>query len=55
MHDHVEEMVMATVRMGEHVRTMGRQVATVVFPEVMAGVIAIAIESRWELETAAAE
>ena len=43
MHEHVEEMVMATVRVGEHVRTMGRQAATVVFLEVIASVIAIAI------------
>ena len=28
-HDHIEEMVMATVLRGEHVQTMGRQAATV--------------------------
>jgi hypothetical protein len=44
-------MAMETVPMGAHVQTMGRQAATVVFPEVIASVIA----SRWELETAAAE
>jgi hypothetical protein len=37
--------------MGEHVQTMSRHAATVVFPEVIASVVA----SRWELETAAAE
>jgi hypothetical protein len=49
VHEHVEEMVMATVRMGEHVQTTGRQTVTVVLPEV----IAIVIASWWE--TAAAE
>jgi hypothetical protein len=48
-------MAMETVRMGAHVQTMGRQAATVVFPEVIASVIVIVIASRWELETAAAE
>ena len=43
VHEHVEEMVMATVRVGEHVRTMGRQAATVVLPEVIASEIVIAI------------
>jgi hypothetical protein len=45
VYENVEEMVMAmaTVRVGEHVQTMGRQAATVVFAEVMASVIAIAI------------
>ncbi len=28
-HNHIEEMAMATVLRGEHVQTMGRQVATV--------------------------
>ena len=42
---------MTTVRMGEHVQTMGRQAATVVFPEVIANVIAIA--SWWETVAAA--
>ena len=51
MHETLEEMVMATVRMGEHVQTMGRQAATVVFPEA----IAIAIASWWETALAAAE
>jgi hypothetical protein len=51
VYDDLEEMVMATVRMREHVQTMGRQAATVVFPEV----IAIAIASGWELETAPPE
>jgi len=40
-----EEMVMAMARTGEHIPTMGRQVATVAFAELIAGVIAIAI---WE-------
>jgi hypothetical protein len=44
VHENLEEMVMATVRMGEHVQTMGRQAATVVVPEV----IAIVIASLWE-------
>jgi hypothetical protein len=43
VYENLEEMVMATVRMGEHVQTMGRQAATVVFAEVIASVIAIAI------------
>ena len=43
VYDNIEEMVMATVRMGEHVQTMGKQAATVVFAEVIASVIAIAI------------
>ena len=57
MREHVEEMVMATVRMEEHVQTMDSQAATVVFPEVIARVIAIAIAivvATW-WETAAAE
>jgi len=37
-HENVEEMVMATVQMGEYVQTMGREAATVV---VIASVIAI--------------
>jgi hypothetical protein len=49
VYDHIEEMVMGTVRMGDHGQTMGRQAATVVFAGVIASVIAIAI---WE-ETAA--
>jgi len=51
VYDHREEMVMATVQMGEHGQTMGRQAATVVFPEVMASLIA----SKWKLETAVAD
>jgi hypothetical protein len=43
VYDNIEELVMATVRMGEHVQTMGKQAATVVFAEVIASVIAIAI------------
>jgi hypothetical protein len=53
VHENLEEMVIATVRMRGRVQTMGRQVATVVFPEVIASVIATAIASWWE--TAAAE
>jgi hypothetical protein len=34
---------MATFRMREYVQTMGREAATVVFAEVIASVIAIAI------------
>jgi len=45
VYDNLEEMVIATVRMGENVQTMGRQAATVVIAEVIASVIAIAI---WE-------
>jgi hypothetical protein len=45
VHEILEEMVMATVRMGEHVQTMGRQAATVVVPEVIAIVIASLRES----------
>jgi hypothetical protein len=44
VHEHVEEMVIETVRMGEHEQTM-RMASTVVFPE--------AVASWWE--TAAAE
>jgi len=44
-------MVMVTVRMGEHVQTMGRQAATVVLSEVMAMMIA---NANW-WETAASE
>lgn len=40
VHKHFEGTVMATVRMGEHVQTMGRQAVSVVFPEV--NVVAIA-------------
>jgi hypothetical protein len=40
-HENVEEMVMATVHMGEYVQTM--EAAIVVFAEVIASVIAIAI------------
>jgi hypothetical protein len=40
-HDNVEEMVTAIVQVGEHVQTMGREVATVVFAEEIASVIAI--------------
>jgi hypothetical protein len=42
---------MATVRMREHVQTMGRHAATVVFPEGIVSVVAVA--SWWE--TVAAE
>jgi hypothetical protein len=42
-HENFEEMVMATVQMGAHVQTMGREAATVVFAEVIASVTAIAI------------
>jgi len=47
-HETVEEMEMATFRMGEHAQTMRRRAATVVFPEVIASVIAIAIASNFE-------
>jgi hypothetical protein len=40
-HEDIEELVMATVQMGEYMQTMGREAATVVFAEVI--VIAIAI------------
>ena len=50
-HGNIEEMVMVTVRMGEHVQTMGRQAATVVLSEVMAMMIA---NANW-WETAASE
>jgi len=55
VHDSLEEMAMATVRMVEHVQTMGRPAATVVSLDVIASVIAIAnvIASWWE--TSAAE
>ena len=39
----VEGMVMVTVQMGEYVKTMCREAATVVFAEMIVGVIAIAI------------
>ena len=58
VHRHVEEMdqmVTATVRLGEHRQTMGRQAATVVFSEMIASVIAIAIAIASWWETAAAE
>ncbi len=32
-HDQIEEMVMVSVLVGEHVQTMGRQAATVAFAE----------------------
>ena len=41
-HEDIEEMVMATVQMGEYVQTMS-EAAAVVFAEVIASVIAIAI------------
>ena len=41
MNGPLERMVMMTVQMVEHVQTMGRQAATVVFAELI--VIAIAI------------
>jgi hypothetical protein len=44
--------------MGEHVQTMGRQVSTVVSPDVIASVIAVAIviSSWWdEWETGAGQ
>ena len=41
LHEHIDVMVIATIGMGEHMQTMGRQAATVVFPEVNASVIAI--------------
>jgi hypothetical protein len=40
-HNNLEEMVMATVRIGENVQTMGREAVTA---EVIASVIAIAME-----------
>ena len=51
----MDQIVMAIVPMpvGEYGQTMGRQAATVVFPEVIASVIAIAIAIWWE--TAVAE
>ena len=42
-HEKVEEMATATVRMGEYVQTMDREAAAVVFAEVIAILIAIAI------------
>jgi hypothetical protein len=45
-HEYIEEMVMATVRIWEHVQTMGREALTAVSAEVIASVIAIA--SWWE-------
>ena len=54
VHVTLDEMVMAIVRMGpgEHEQTMDRQAATVVFPEVIANVIAMI--AGWR-ETVAAE
>jgi hypothetical protein len=46
VYENIEDMVMGTVRMGEHVQTMGRQAATVVFAGVIASVIAIAIREE---------
>jgi hypothetical protein len=49
VHEDVEEMVMATVHMGEYVQTMGRpgpsgrEAAIPVFSEVIASVIGIGI------------
>ena len=40
-HENIEKMLMATVQVGEYVKTMGREEATVVFAEVIASVIAI--------------
>ena len=52
MNEHFEEMVMAIVRMGEHVQTMGRQAAAVRFPGVIANVIVIACLSWCETASA---
>ena len=41
MNEHVEEIVMVTVQMREHVQTMAGQTATVVFAEVIVSVIAM--------------
>jgi hypothetical protein len=50
-YEDVGEVIMATVQTGEYVQTMGRQAATVAFPEVIASVIA-----RWcDWESATAE
>jgi hypothetical protein len=46
-HDDIGEMVMGTVQVGEYVQTMGRQAATVAFPEVIASVFV----SWWEIAT----
>jgi hypothetical protein len=43
VYDNIDDMVMATVRVGDHGQTMGRQAATVVFAGVIPSVIAIAI------------
>jgi hypothetical protein len=50
MHENLEEMVMETLRVGEHVQTTGRRAATVVFLEVIVSVIAnlTVIASWWE-------
>ena len=39
VYEHVEEIVMVTIQMREHMQTMGGQTATVVFAEVIASVI----------------
>jgi hypothetical protein len=44
VNDNHEETVMATVQIGKYVQTMGRQAATVAFPEVIASVI---VSSSW--------
>jgi hypothetical protein len=48
VNENIEEVVIPTVQIGEYVQTMGRQAVTVVFPEVIAEVIANVIPSWWE-------
>jgi hypothetical protein len=55
VHEHFEEMVMTTVRVGEHVQTMGKHSATVVFPEAIGSVIAFVVAVVSWLEIAAPE
>jgi hypothetical protein len=48
VYENIEEMVMATVQMGEYVQTMGRRAAIVGIAGVIASVIVIAIAIREE-------
>jgi hypothetical protein len=55
VNEHFEEMVMTIVRVGEHVQTMGKHSATVVFPQAIGSVIAIVVAVASWLEIAASD
>jgi hypothetical protein len=50
VHENLEEMVMATVRMGEHVWTIDRQAANVVVPEAIAMIVIASASSSTSSE-----